>query len=105
MWWKPDHRQRRPCQASPPPWSPPTWYSDCRLDVRPSVFADRENAPNGCDQPVEFDRLGFELVAAGGERLIALSCQRVSRKGYHGNVAGFRIVLQPAGGLPAVHDG
>ena len=50
-------------------------HRDCRLDVRPSVFADRENAPKRRDQPVEFDRLGFKLVAARGDRLFALAGQ------------------------------
>ena len=58
------------------------------LHARRSVPTGGKNAPNGRDQAVEFDRLGVELVAPGGERLFTLSCQRMSRKGDHGNVAG-----------------
>ena len=63
-------------------------HRDCCLDVRPSVFADGQNAPNGRDQPVEFDRLGIEVVAAGGKRLFALAGQRMSGESDHWNVAG-----------------
>ena len=35
-----------------------------------------ENAPNGCDQPIEFDRLGVELVAPRRERLFAFTGER-----------------------------
>ena len=40
-----------------------------------------ENSPNGRDQSVELDRLGFELVTARRERLLALASKCVSRKG------------------------
>jgi hypothetical protein len=37
----------------------------------------RENAPQRCDQPIEFDRLGVELVAPRRERLFAFTGERV----------------------------
>src|SRR3954470_14945437 len=84
--------------------APQLGHCDCWLHVRPNVFANRENAPNGCDQPVEFDRLSIELVAARGDRLFALAGQRMSGESDHWNVARLRIALQSAGGFPAVHD-
>jgi hypothetical protein len=36
-----------------------------------------ENAPNGCDKPIKFNRLGVELIAPGRKRLFAFAGERV----------------------------
>jgi hypothetical protein len=38
-------------------------------------FPAGKNAPNGCDQPIKFNRLGIELVAPRRERLFALTSE------------------------------
>src|SRR5215475_3904547 len=68
-------------------------------------FAVGENAPNGCDQSIEFDRLGVELIAPRRERLFALAGQRMCRQGDDGDLAGLRIALEPSRSFPAVDDG
>src|SRR3954464_4777304 len=75
-----------------------------RLSARWSAAAIGEQAGHLCDQTVEFEGLGIELVTARRERLLALASKRVSRKGDHGNVAGFGIALKSAGCLPAIDD-
>ena len=54
-----------------------------------------ENAPNGCDQPIEFDRVGVELVAARGEGIFALTGERMRGQSYDRDVASLRIALEP----------
>src|SRR5215475_12868235 len=49
-----------------------------------------EDAANGCDQPVEFDRLGVELVAPCRERLFAFTGERMRGQRDDGDVAGLR---------------
>src|SRR5262245_2498320 len=71
------------------------------IQGRPS-FAVGEDAPNGCDQPIKFDRLGVELVAPRRERLFALTSERVRGEGDDWDVAGLRIALEPSCGFPAV---
>jgi hypothetical protein len=44
-----------------------------RVHVLRASFPVGENAPNGCDQPIELDRLGVELVAPRRERLFTLA--------------------------------
>src|SRR5262249_22215826 len=56
-----------------------------------------DNAPNGCDQPIELDRLGVELVAPRRERLFALAGERMRRQRDDRDVAGLRIALEPSG--------
>src|SRR5262249_5413426 len=70
--------------------------------LAPSLARPRRIPPELCDQPLEFDRLGIELVAAGGERLFAGAgeCMRGERDDR--DVAGLRIVLEPPRRLPAV---
>src|SRR5262249_26602659 len=64
-----------------------------------------ENAPKGCDQPIEFDRLGVELVAPRRERLFAFTGERMRGERDDRDVAGLRTALEPPRGLPAVEDG
>src|SRR5262249_29897550 len=59
-------------------------------------FAVSKNAPNGCDQPIEFDRFGVELVAPRRERM---GGQRDDR-----DVAGLWIALEPSRGFPTIDD-
>src|SRR5262245_3947246 len=68
-------------------------------------FAVGENAPKDCDQPIEFDRLGVELVASRRERLFALTGERMRGQGDDGDVAGLRTALEPPRGLPAIDIG
>src|SRR5262249_23447444 len=68
-------------------------------------FPVRENAPNACDQAIEFDRLGVELVAPRRERLLAFTGERVRGQCDNGDVAGLRIALEPPRGFPAVDIG
>src|SRR5262245_11562501 len=62
----------------------------CAFHLRAS-FALGENAPNGCDQPIKFDRLAVELVAPRGERPFALAGERMCGESNNGDVAGLRI--------------
>src|SRR6516162_1270280 len=68
-------------------------------------FALGENAPNGCDQPIKFDRLAVELIAPRRECLFALPGERMRGEGNDGDLAGLRIALEPPRSFPAVHDG
>src|SRR5215471_1687944 len=68
-------------------------------------FAVGENASKDCDQPIEFDRLGVELVASRRERLFALTGERMRGQGDDGDVAGLRTALEPPRGLPAIDIG
>src|SRR5262245_58408144 len=61
-----------------------------------------EDAPQRRDQPIELDRLGVELVASGGERLLARAGERMRGERDDRNVARVRIALEAARGLPAV---
>ena len=61
-----------------------------------------ENASNGCDQPIKFDRLGVELVAPCRERLFALAGERMRGQGDDWDLAGLRIALEPSCGFNAV---
>src|SRR6516164_1354396 len=76
-----------------------------RLYVLRASFAVGENAPNGCDQPIEFDRRGIELVTPSGNRLFTLAGERVRGQNDYRDVAGLRIAFEPSRGLPAVDDG
>src|SRR5262249_12219232 len=68
-------------------------------------FTVGKNAPNRCAQPIEFDRLGVELVAARRECLFTLTGQRMRRQRDDRDVAGLRIALEPPSGFPAVNNG
>src|SRR5262249_25350768 len=67
-------------------------------------FAASKNAPNGCDQPIEFDRFGVELVAPRRERLFALARERMGGQRDDRDVAGLWIALEPSRGLPTIDD-
>src|SRR5260370_39159967 len=58
--------------------------------------------PQRRDQPLEFDRLGIELVASGAKRLLAFPGERVRGERDDRDVAGLRVVLEPPRRLPAV---
>jgi hypothetical protein len=64
-----------------------------------------EDAPHGGHQPIEFDRLGVEIVTPCRDRFITLTGQRMRRESNDGDVAGFRIVPEPSCRLPAINDG
>src|SRR5262249_20308906 len=68
-------------------------------------FAVGENAPDGCDQPIKFDRLGVELIAPCRERLFAFTGERVRGEGDDGDLAGLGIALEPSCRFPAVDHG
>src|SRR5262249_21583709 len=68
-------------------------------------FAVGENAPNGCDQPIEFDRFGVELIAPRRECLFALAGERMRGESDDGDLAGLRVALEPSRSFPAVDDG
>jgi hypothetical protein len=57
-------------------------------------LAVRENTPQRCDQAIEFDRRGVELVTPSGNRLFALSGERVGGQNDDRDVASLRIALQ-----------
>src|SRR5262245_16930740 len=61
-----------------------------------------EQPPQRRDQPLELDRLGVELVAAGGERLFAGARERMRRERDDRDVARLRVLLQSPRRLPAV---
>src|SRR6516225_7204824 len=67
-------------------------------------FAAIQYPPNGCDQPLKFDRFGVELLAPRGNRLLALAGKRMGGQGDDGNVLGLRVVFQTPGGFPAIND-
>src|SRR5215831_6896455 len=65
-------------------------------------FASGEHPPQRRDQPLEFDRLGVELVASGAKRLLALAGERVRGERNDRDAARLWIVLQSSRRLPAV---
>src|SRR5262249_14361782 len=68
-----------------------------------SAFAGGEHPAQGRDQSIEFDGLGVELIAAGGQRLFPLPGKRVGRERDDRDVARLRIILEPPRCLPAVY--
>src|SRR5215831_20376867 len=68
----------------------------------PTLFVGREHAPNGCDQTLEFDRFGIELVAPCSDGLIALTLHRMRGHADDWNVPGLRIVLEMPHGFPTI---
>src|SRR5271169_6373700 len=54
------------------------------------------------EQTVEIDRFGLEVVAAGGERLLAIACHRVGGQRENRNAAGYGVGLQAPCRLPTV---
>src|SRR5215470_10625642 len=66
------------------------------------LLAVRQQTPHGRNQPIELDRLGIELVAAGGERLFPGSAERVRRERDDRDVARLRVGLEPPRRLPSV---
>src|SRR5262249_4621724 len=67
-------------------------------------FAVGENAADGCDQPIKFDRFGVELITSRRERLFAFTGERSGGEGNTGNVAILRMPFGPPRGLPTIHD-
>src|SRR5215471_18798686 len=67
-------------------------------------FAAIQYPPNGCDQTLEFDRFGIELLAPRGDRLLALASQRMCGQSDDGNVLGLPVAFQTPGRFPAVND-
>src|SRR5262249_1533514 len=65
----------------------------------------RKNAPQRCNQPIEFDRLGVELVAPCCERLFALAGERVRGESDNGDVTRSRIALEPSCSFPTIDIG
>src|SRR2546430_1359557 len=53
-------------------------------------------------QPRQIDRLGIEVIAPRGERLLAVAGHRIGREGNDGNVAGLPCGLDLPRGLPAI---
>src|SRR5215471_15429261 len=79
----------------------------CRLVyslVTSGSFAAIQYPPNGCDQTLEFDRFGVELLAPRGNRLLALAGKRMCGQGDDGNVLGLRVAFQTPRGFPAVNN-
>src|SRR6516162_5063807 len=68
-------------------------------------FAAIQYPSNGCDQPIEFDRFGVELLAPRGNRLLALAGERMCGQCDDGNFLGLRVVFQTPRGFPAVNNG
>src|SRR5947209_19641823 len=62
----------------------------------------RKYAPNGCDQTLEFDRFGIELIAPRCNGLLALAGQRMRGHADDRGVVGLWIVLWASHGFPAV---
>src|SRR6516162_6384209 len=75
-----------------------------RMLATRASFASGEHPPQRRDQPLEFDRLGVELVASGRKRLLALAGERVRGERDDRDVARLWIVLQSSRRLPAVDD-
>src|SRR5215467_4563304 len=73
-----------------------------RMLAAGASFASREYPPQRRDQPLEFDRLGVELVASGRKRLLALAGERVRGERDDRDVARLWIILQSSRRLPAV---
>src|SRR5262245_14888014 len=68
-------------------------------------FAAGEHAPKGCDQPIEFDRPGVELLASRRQPLYALPGERMRGQRDDRDVARLRTALEPPRGLPAIDIG
>ncbi len=68
------------------------------------LFGVRNHAPDGCDQTLEFDRFGIELVAARGNGLLALAGHRMRGHSDDRDVAGLWMSLEPSHGFPAVNN-
>src|SRR5262245_12087780 len=64
----------------------------------------RNDAPNSGDQRLELDWFDIEPVAARGNGLLALAVQRMRGHANDRDVAGLRILLETAHGLPAVKE-
>src|SRR5262245_18843848 len=64
----------------------------------------RNDAPNSGDQRLELDWFDIEPVAARGNGLLALAVQRMRGHVNDRDVAGLRILLETAHGLPAVKE-
>src|SRR5499427_1856935 len=64
-----------------------------------------EDAPQGRDQAIEFDRLGIELVTTRGNRSLTLAGERMRGKSNNRDAAGLRVLPKPPSGFPAVDDG
>src|SRR5262245_54430010 len=64
----------------------------------------RNDAPNSGDQRLELDWFDIEPVAARGNGLLALTVQRMRGHANDRDVAGLRILLETAHGLPAVKE-
>src|SRR6516225_9469447 len=73
-----------------------------RMLAAGASFASREYPPQRRDQPLEFDRLGVELVASGRKRLLALAGERVRGERDDRDVARLWIILQLSRRLPPV---
>src|SRR5436190_5318353 len=87
---------RRSLRPRPSCRSPPfTAFGHARETCRPPIMslAIREQPPQRSDQPLEFDRLGVELVAPGGKRLFARAGERVGGERDDRDVARFWIGL------------
>src|SRR5215472_1767231 len=79
----------------------------CRLVyslVTSGSFAAIQYPQNGCDQTLEFNRFGVELLASRGNRLLTLASQRMCGQGDDGNVLGLRVAFQAPRGFPAVNN-
>src|SRR5262249_19206951 len=72
-----------------------------RMLATRASFASREHPPQRRDQPLEFDRLGVELVASGAKRLLALAGERMRGERDDRDVARLWIVLRPRRRPPA----
>src|SRR5262249_8806738 len=68
------------------------------------LFRIRNDAPNSGDQRLELDWFDIEPVAARGNGLLALAVQRMRGHANDRDVAGLRILLETAHGLPAVKE-
>src|SRR5215469_3513731 len=73
-----------------------------RMLAAGASFASGWYPPQRRDQPLEFDRLGVELVASGRKRLLALAGERVRGGRDDRDVARLWIILQSSRRLPAV---
>src|SRR5215469_7425645 len=68
-------------------------------------FAAIQYPPNGCHQTIKFDRLGVELLAPRGNRLLPLARQRMCGQSDDGNVLRLRVAFETPRGFPAVNNG
>jgi hypothetical protein len=68
------------------------------------LLAVRKHAPDGCDQAIEFDRFGIELVASRGNGLLAFALQRMRGHTDDRDFVGMWIGPETSHGFPAVND-